>query len=55
MARDLRLEQLLAPGLQPLMRPRLVALHERRITDDISGKNGSELALHDDSRPDGRE
>ena len=55
MAGDLGLEQLLAPGLQPLMRPRLVALHERRVADDVGGENGGELALHDDSRPDGQE
>jgi hypothetical protein len=55
MAGDLRLEQLLTPGLQPLMRACLVAVHERRVADDIGGENGSELSVHDDGRPDDQE
>jgi hypothetical protein len=37
------------------MCPRLVGLHESGVADHIGGENGGELALHDDSRPDGQE
>ena len=43
---DFRLEQFLAPGTQPLECARLVALHERRVADDVGGKNGGKLAVH---------
>ena len=55
MARDLRLEQFLAPRRQPLMGALLVALHERRVADHIGGENGGELAFHDESRSGGQE
>ena len=45
-ARDLGLEQVLAPGRQPLMRPLLVTLHERGVADHVGGENGGELAFH---------
>ena len=55
MERDLRLEQLLASGHQPLMRALLVALHMRGVSDDIGGENCDELAFHDESRSGGQE
>lgn len=47
MARDLGLEQLPAALLQPREGPRLVAFHHRGIANDVGGKDGGELAVHE--------
>jgi hypothetical protein len=42
---DLRLEQLLSMGPEPLERTRLVLLHEAAVTDYVGSKNGGKMAL----------
>jgi hypothetical protein len=43
---DLRLEQLLAVGAEPLERGRLVHLHEPAVADHVNGEDRCELAFH---------
>jgi hypothetical protein len=45
--RYLRLDEFNAVILQALEGPRFVLFHQSAVADDISGKNGGELAFHE--------
>ena len=47
MRRYLRLDEFNAVSLQALEGLRFVLLHQSAVADDISGKNGGELAFHE--------